>query len=82
MAYIIWILVLAASFFLGVFGFCQIIGSLQTKQRGFLITIMIWVVILGGLYLLARKLIPEKITALYVGYAISLVMSLSAGKIE
>lgn len=82
MKYVIWILILAVSYFIGVFGFCQVIGSIQHRQRGFLFTIVIWVVILGGIYLLAKFFVPNKLTALYVGYGIALVQSLLAGKIE
>ena len=82
MSYIIWVAVLAVSYFRGVFWFCQIIGSIQTRQSGFLLTILFWVVILAGAYLLARRFASSQIIALYFGYGISLIQSLGAGKIR
>ena len=46
MYYVLWFVVLFLSFVVGVFGFCQIIGSIQTRQRAFLLTIVIWGAIL------------------------------------
>ena len=82
MKYIIWIVILGLSYFIGTVGFCQIIGSLQHRQKGFLYTILVWVVILAGVYLLARYFVRNELSALYIGYAVSLVRSISVGKIE
>lgn len=82
MFYVLWFVVLSLSFVVGVFGFCQIIGSIQTRQRAFLLTILIWGAILVGGYFLVRRFLPDQMIALYVGYGISLFKALTSGKIE
>ena len=82
MYYVLWFVVLFLSFVVGVFGFCQIIGSIQTRQRAFLLTIVIWGAILVGGYFIVRRFLPNQMIALYVGYGISLLKSLTAGKIQ
>lgn len=82
MYYVLWFVVLFLSFVVGVFGFCQIIGSIQTRQRAFLLTIVIWGAILVGGYFIVLRFLPDQMIALYVGYGISLVKSLTAGKIQ
>ena len=82
MYYVLWFAVLFLSFVVGVFGFCQIIGSIQTRQRAFLLTIVIWVAILVVCYFIVRRFLPDQMIALYVGYGISLVQSLTVGKIQ
>lgn len=82
MFYVLWFVVLGLSYVFGVFGFCQIIGSIQTRQRAFLLTILLWVAILVGIYFSVRHFLPKQIIACYVGYGISLAQSLAAGKIQ
>lgn len=77
----VW-LVLTGSYLLGVWGFCQIVGSIQTRQRGFLITITLWIMLLSIGVVLVRKLMPNQIATLCLGYLIALVSTLKAGKIE
>lgn len=76
----------AAAYVLGVFGFSQIIGSLQNaKVRGAgptLFTTLFWAAILVGSFVLVRRLVPGELTAYYVGLAFSLLMVLRAGKIR
>ena len=80
---IIWFgITLIISFFVGVFGFAQIVGSLQTKQKGFLFTLLLWAVILIGVYFCLRHFLPEQIWGCYIGYGISLITILSNGKIQ
>ncbi len=71
---------------IGVFGFAQIIGSLQNiKQRGFgasIITILIWTIILGGAYCAVNKYFNSSVMGLYIGYGISLIQILFSGKIS
>lgn len=70
----------------GCFGFCQIVGSLQQiRNRGFkltFITISIWVIILGGIYLLFKNNLPKYLFSLYFGYGYAFVATLSSGRIE
>ena len=82
MFYVLLVVVFCASYVVGVIGFCQIIGSIQTRQRAFLLTIVIWVAILVGGYFIVRRFLPDQMIALYVGYGISLLKSLTAGKIQ
>ncbi len=74
-------IVLLLSFFVGIFGFCQIVGTIKYfKNFSFLsalITIIIWGAILGfGFYTITTWL-PSCKTALYIGYGISFVLSFS-----
>ena len=80
MSIVLWLVLLVVSY--GVLGFTQIVGSLQTKQKNFLIPILVWGVILVAVFFAARKLLPEKMLALYIGYGISLIQTLCAGKIQ
>ncbi len=82
MSVILWFILLIVSYVVGVLGFTQIIGSLQAKQKNFLVPILIWAVILVAVFFAARKLLPSKILALYIGYGISLIQALCAGKIR
>lgn len=82
MSIVLWIVLLVVSYVIGVLGFTQIIGSLQTRQKNFLVPLLVWLVILAGIYLAARKLFPDKMLALYIGYGISLLQTLFAGKIQ
>lgn len=82
MSIVLWIVLLVVSYAIGVLGFTQIIGSLQTRQKNFLVPLLVWLVILVGIYFAARKLLPDKMLALYAGYGISLLQTLFAGKIQ
>lgn len=79
---LLWILLLAVSYFAGVWGFAQIVGSLQTRQKNFFLPILVWLVILAAVYFAARKLLPSEMSALYIGYGMSLIQILCAGKIQ
>lgn len=76
--------VLFGAYMVGVWGFCQIIGSLQNikHQPKHFITMLIWLVILAAVAYLVLRFIPDYKTALIIGYAGSLLSSFSAGKIE
>ncbi len=82
MFYVLWFIALVISYVVGVFGFCQIIGSIQTRQRAFLLTILFNAAVLVLVYFGIRRFLSEQITALYIGYIISLIQSLSAGRIR
>lgn len=79
---ILFVVALAISYFAGVLGFAQIVGSLQTRQKAFIFTIVLWAAILIGVYFGIRHFLPAQIWGCYIGYAISLIMILKSGKIE
>ncbi len=85
-SYLIFAGVLLASFFVGVFGFSQIIGSLQNvKTRGIglsLFTITLWAAILVGTFFLMKKFIPDEAIAYYIGMGVSFVVVLAQGRIQ
>jgi len=67
---------------LAAFGFAQIVGSLQTRQRAFLLTILLWAAILFGGWFVVSHFLTKYILALYIGYGIALISILGAGRIE
>ena len=79
------IVVAIVSWLVGIFGWAQIIGSLQNaKSRGplmTLITIIIWICVLGGIAYFGIVKLGCKV-ALIIGYAVSLVMIVGKGRIE
>ncbi|MBE5037313.1 hypothetical protein INF35_05925 [Subdoligranulum sp. DSM 109015] len=74
------------AYLLGVFGFAQIIGSLQNvKRRGIgmtLYTICVWVIILGIGWFIRYSVVPDQSFAYYLGTGISFVQILFSGKIQ
>jgi len=86
MKYLLFLVVLAGAYFIGVFGFCQIIGSLQNilvrPPMATVFTTVLWIGILLGVFFLVKHFLNSQIIALYIGYGISLVMALRAGKIS
>lgn len=86
MYYVFFFLILFASFAVGTFGFCQIIGSLQQIRIRppymTAITIIIWVAIFVGVWFLVHNLLYSYRVAFYIGAGIGLLSSLHAGKIE
>ena len=86
MSVFLLIIVLIASFAVGVFSFSQIIGSLQnisTRGAGLSVfTIVLWGAILAGSFFLMKNLVPGQSAAYYIGMAVSLISVLSSGKIQ
>lgn len=82
MDFIIFCVVGFLTFAVGVFGFSQIIGSLRTKQKSFLLPIIIWVSLLIIIYFAFTNLIPNFINALYIGYILSFLIVIAQSKIE
>lgn len=84
MFYVIWLVVLALSFFLGVFGFAQITGSVRCwRTRGVgmsLFTIILWAALLVVGAFIVLRFFHDYAVALYVAYAISFVSTLGTGK--
>lgn len=76
--------VLIPAFILGIFGFCQIIGSFQNinERPGLWGTILLWIAILGAGALFVVKYIPGQKFAMIIGYAASFITALGQGKIE
>lgn len=78
-----FIIVIIVAWFIGVWGWCQIIGSIQnifTRKR-LLFTLFSWIVIMiAGAHVAIY--VFDSWQALLIGYGISLLQVLSAGKIE
>lgn len=70
------------SYLLGVWGWAQIVGSIQQFKLWRLFTIILWAAILFGGWYACQRWRNEDIIALYIGYALSLFHILRAGKIE
>ena len=78
-----FVLVAAAAWLLGVFGWSQIIGSLQNMkaQKGLAFTLVLWVVLLAvGAYVAIA--VFSSTWSLVIGYAIALLQTFAAGKIQ
>jgi hypothetical protein len=86
MEILMFIIVLAVAFVIGVFGFCQIIGSFQNIHiRGIGITaftVILWAVILIAEFFVAKSFFADQMIAYYIGTVVSFIMSLQAGKIQ
>lgn len=72
------------SFAVGVFGFCQIIGSIRIRHfrpvRLTVITILIWSAILIAGAIIVHIVLSDYIIAYYIGTGISFICSLGTGK--
>lgn len=81
-----FIVIMIITWFVGVFGWAQIVGSLQNvKQRGIamtLFTISIWCLIMGGTAYVCLHFFAAHKIALCIGYGVSLVIILFSGKIQ
>lgn len=86
MDFVAMIGVAAAAYVVGVFGFAQIVGSLQNvRARGIgmtLFTIILWSAILAGGWFLMHTFAPSHSVAYYIATGVSLVQILGAGKIQ
>ena len=82
MEMIIFFIVTFVSLIFGTFAFAQIIGSLRTRQKFFLVTIIVWVVLLFGEYYLAKLVVSDYMSAFYIGTGISFLIMLFQRKIE
>lgn len=83
---LIMVLVGAGAYILGVFGFAQIIGSLQNiHARGIrltLFTIILWSAILVGGWFLMHTFAPSHSVIYYIATGVSLIQILGTGKIQ
>ena len=78
-----FLIVAVVAWIIGVFGWAQIIGSLQNiKERsGLVITMILWIAIMGvAAFLAVAKL--GKLWSLIIGYGISFFQVIRSGKIE
>lgn len=86
MSFIMLCLVGFASYVIGVFGFSQIIGSLQSvRRRGAfftIYTITLWVIILVLVYICVRNFFYRQRFGYYIAMVISFIQVNGAGKIE
>lgn len=82
MNYIMFIVLGFATFCVGIFGFAQIVGSVRSRQKNFLIPIVVWCVLLLSVYYLVNQLLPNYMNALYLGYVISFIIILFQSKLE
>ena len=76
-------IIAVVSWLVGVFGWAQIIGSIQNikTRKNLLFTLILWIVILSvGVYASIAHF--DSLAALLVGYIISLLQILRSGRIE
>ena len=77
--FIINFIILTLSFLLGIFGFCQIIGTIKYinnfKISSALFTVVFWLVILALGAFAVIYWLDEYITALCIGYGVSFLLS-------
>ena len=80
------IIVFIISYLIGVFGFSQIIGSLQNiKERGIkmtIITSLIWIIILGILIFIIYSKFNSNMISSAIALIISLIQVVSTGRIQ
>lgn len=78
------VLVFVVTFFVNIFGFCQVVGSLRTiKIRGVgmtAFTLIIWIPLLLLLCLAVHTWFADYKTAHYISAGISFLLSLNTGK--
>ena len=83
---LVMFLVGIGAYILGVFGFAQIVGSLQNvRTRGMgmtLFTIILWSAILVGGWFLMHTFAPSHSVVYYIATGVSLLQILGAGKIQ
>ena len=78
-----FVIVAAIAWLVGVFGWAQIIGSIQNIRirKNLLFTLILWIIIMiAGAYFAIITF--DSMWALVVGYAISFVQIIRSGKIE
>ena len=70
-----FMLVLITSLLIGIFGFCQIVGSLKYFKPNLLTTIIFWLVILSVILIVVANFLNDYLAALIIGYVISFLLS-------
>lgn len=83
---VLFIVVGYGTFIAGIWGFAQIVGSLQyIKERGTALTIstiVIHIVLLSGIAFGVLRFLPLYKIALFLGYGISLIKILLSGRMR
>ena len=84
MGFILSIIVLGISWFIGVIGWAQIVGGFQNlrSRSNLLITIIIWAAIIIGSYFVVKHFFSSRIIYWVIGMAVALVQVLLQGRIE
>ena len=76
--FIVWLI----SYMIGGFGFVQIIGSIKTKQKHYMLTAILWVLILLAEFVLMKLIAGDYIKIFYIGTIISFLVALGQKKFE
>ena len=82
---ILFIIVAAISWVVGVFGWAQVIGGFQNiKNKGpiMLITIVLWLAIISGTLVIVLKFFAPQIWAWGIGMLVSFIQVIKSGRIE
>lgn len=85
MSIVIFVVILLISYFIGVFGWTQIVGGFQNlKTRGskMIITIVLWAAIIGGSFYLVFRFFRNDIWAWAIPMVISFIQVIKSGRIE
>ena len=82
MYYVILVIIGYLSWFFGVLSFCQIIGSIRTRQNGFLATILIWLALIGIVSVLVHSFLSNYFIGYLVAMSLSFIKVLFLDKIE
>ena len=74
------------AFFIGIWGFAQIVGTFQNlgvfRPSYSAYLLVIWTIILSAVYFLLKHFIPSAIGGTNWGYIISLIVILCSGRIR
>ena len=73
-------------YFFAMFGFCQIVGSIQNRHlrsaRMTFATILIWTILLAISYLIIARFFPSMITIYYIALGVGFITSITSGHIQ
>lgn len=79
-------IVYALLYFFAMFGFCQIVGSIQNRHLrspGMTFgTILIWTILLTIGYFIITRFFPDMITIYYIALCIGFITSITSGHIR
>ena len=82
---IIFIVVFALSWIVGVIGWAQVVGgfqNLKTKGTTMIITIILWLAIISGTLFVVLKFFRMNLWAWIIGMAVAFFQVIRSGKIE
>ena len=73
-------------YFFAMFGFCQIVGSIQNRHLRSasmtFATILIWTILLAISYLIIARFFPGMITIYYIALGVGFITSITSGHIQ